>query len=253
MSSTIKKKYLLLFSCLLLVTANLFAAESYNLYIDTREGGEISERRINLLKQYLQQNQCNITNVITDNNSAAKPSNGLIFSPLHMPPTEAATQLASIAIINGEPLAASILVKSATGIKDIKNLQGVRISFLSKQSVTGYQLQQELLVQAGVIHSEDKITYTGTHSAAASLLLHGDVFAAAIATPLAKAWAKANNLILVITSKPIQAGGLWATKNMPKDDSENCIKAFTKLTKTNLQEKKLLSLFPAWLDSFHRL
>jgi len=159
-------------------------------------------------------------------------------------------KLSNIKIINNDKLSASVLVRGETGINSIKSLENVRIAFLSPNSITGYQLPSNIFQLANIIHSREKITFTQTNLAAVSLLLHKDVFAATIATPLAKKWAADNNLIIVVTSKEIEAGGLWVKKSLSAKTKENCSRAFTNLTKTGNINKKLIKLFPAWIDSF---
>jgi len=221
---------LLVGCCLLIVSKNSHGDQALSFHIDTSEGGDISTRRIESLKSYLQQNKCNVQHITTAKDAVENNKSHIIFSPLRTASDSNMKNLAELQLINDQPLAGSILVRSSTGIKNLQNLDGVHIAFLSKHSITGHQLQQQLFQQAGILHKEDKITLTQTHSAAAALLLHGDVFAAAIATPLAKKWAESNNLIIVSTSEAVTKGGLWAAQNLDDDSFNHCRKAFINLT-----------------------
>ena len=220
------------------------------LYIQTSEGGDPSPFRIEKLKEYLHLKQCVIEEISSGNAVADSSKADFIFSPLQPSLPNQFVKLANINVINDEKLSASILVRGSTGIKNITNLAGVRIAFLSPESSTGYQLQQSLFEAADIVHNKENITFAETNLAAISLLLHQDVFAAGIATPLAKKWAEGNGLIIVATSKEVDVGGFWVRKDISSEIIENCAKAMLQITKSGEQNQKLLRLFPAWVDSF---
>ena len=231
-----------------------FAAEQLSLYIETTEGGDISKRRIEKFKNYLQLNQCPIEEITYGNKLAITSTSDFLFRPLQPSLPEVKpdpfVKLANIKIINDEKLSASILVRGSTGITNITSLDGVHMAFLSANSITGYKLPRHIFKQQGIVHGKEKITFSQTNIAAVSLLLHKDIFAAAIATPLAKKWAKANDLNIVATSKEVKAGGLWVDQNVSNEIINNCAKAFSQLGKNEVKNKKLLMLFPAWLERF---
>ena len=243
--------------CLLFISIGLFvpantilANDSIHLYIDTSEGGTVSNFRLQSLKKYLRLKQCSIDEISYGNKIADGSKFEFIFTALQPSLPKQFVKIADLKIIHNEKLSGSIIVRGATGINNIANLAGVHIAFLSPESITGYQLQQNLFKAALINHSEDKITFTQTNLAAISLLLHKDVFAAAIATPLAKKWAETNDLIIVATSKEVKTGGLWVQQGVSSDIIDNCAKAFVQITKAEAGNQKLLRLFPAWLDSF---
>ena len=232
------------------LTNTALANEQLSLYIETTEGSEPSKRRADKLKKYFHLKQCPIQKISYGNQAAASTNSDFIFIPLQPPLPDRFVKLADINIVNGEKLSASIVVRKSTAIKDVSNLDGIYIAFLSPDSVTGYKLQQRIFKDAGVAHDEKKITYALRNVAAVALLLHKDVFAAAIATPLAKKWAKLNGLLIVATSEEVEAGGLWVNQSVSTELIENCSKAFGQLSKKGINNKYLMKFFPAWVESF---
>jgi len=242
--------FVVLFSLLLPLHPVFANEQALSLYVDSKEGGEISKRRLDKLKLYLQAHQCNVQQAEAGKNNPIEIKSDLIISPLQLSFSNKWQQLAGIRVINDEPLSGSILVRGSTGINNVSSLEGVRIAFLSSSSLTGYDLQQKIFKKSDIKHDKNNITFAHTNIAATSLLLHKDVFAAGIATPLANKWAPSNNLIIVATSDTIETGGIWANKGLSKQVMNHCISAFTKISSTGQKNKKLMRLFPAWLDSF---
>jgi hypothetical protein len=234
----------------LLLSLNILAQESLTLFINTSEGGEKTERRIADLKEYLHQQDCPITNIETQAVYSEPIKSDFIFSPLEYQFPKAYQQISKIKVINNAPLSSSILVRAATGIDDIKALSEVHIAFLSEQSVTGYQLAQELFNKAGVEHHLDKMVFTQTNIGAMSLLIHKDAFAAVVATPLADKWSKANGFKTVMVSQEVTPGGLWASDKIAEATLNNCQAAFEALTTKNRSQKNALKVFPGWVVGF---
>ncbi len=230
------------------------AADGLSFYINATEGGDISALRISHLKSYFKQQQCNIETIETGNQSAAASGFDIIFMPLKQKMSKSYKKILGLKVIDKQVLSGSILVRASTAIRDIKNLAGVRMAFLSPHSITGFGLQKTLFDSAGITLQKDRITYTQTNIGAMSLLLHRDVFAAAVATPLAKKWAKANKLNIVIESKSVETGGIWINNSIAKDYQTLCQQSFLDLFqhKRERKIKKLVRIFPAWIDSFNR-
>jgi len=241
---------------LLIIGGSLFfspmsmKADTTTLYVDGSEGGEQSYRRIDKLKTHLGNNQCLIHNISFGKSPDSASNADYVFLPLNKPMPDTFKKILRIKTTNGEALSGSILVKASTGITDLESLDGVLIGFLSPDSLTGYTLPQALFKQAGVVHKQEKITFTDTNFAAITLLLHQDVFASVIATPVAKGWARDNDLHIVASTKTVETGGIWARKNVSSEQITNCKKAFSEINRSEGKYKKLLSIFPYWLDGF---
>ncbi len=230
--------------------SNIIAGEQPGFYIDASEGGEQNSRRIEKFKSYLHDNQCLINNVMSGKEIAPTSSAGFVFSPLQHPMSKAFKKVLDIRTVDNIPLSGSIVVKASTGINDLASLDGVRMGFLSADSSVGYELPNALFKNAGVIHDQEKITFTDTNFAAITLLLHQDVFSSVIATPLAVGWAKTNGLHIVATTETVETGGIWVKKSVSKENVNLCIAALSKMTRKDRAYKKLLAVFPYWLEGF---
>ncbi len=230
--------------------SNIITAEQADFYIDASEGGEQNSRRIEKFKSYLHDNQCMIHNVMSKKEIAPTSSADFVFSPLQTPMSNEFKKVLNIRTVDNIPLSGSIVVKASTGIKDLTSLDGVRMGFLSADSSVGYQLPNAMFKNVGVIHDQDKITFTDTNFAAITLLLHQDVFSSVIATPLAVGWAKTNDLHIVAITETVETGGIWVKKSISKENVDRCIAALSKMTRKDRTYGKLLAVFPYWLDGF---
>jgi len=224
-------------------------------YIDGSEGGEQSARRIVQLKTYFADNNCVINNIILGKGPAPTADADLFFSPLKQTGPDQSRpaqfkKLLNIKTVDDIPLSSSVMVKASTGIKDLKSLDGVRMGFLSADSLIGYQMPKELFKAAGVTHDPAKITFTDTNFAAITLLMHQDIFSSVIATPVAVGWAKTNDLLIVASTEIVETGGIWAKSNIADEKLNSCTKALSQLNRSDRNLKKLLSIFPYWLDGF---
>lgn len=223
-----------------------------SLYINTQEGGDISDRRLSDLRNYFNKSRCNIQKVAAGDNSVAGAAADIVFMPLSQDAAIPFQKVFNLGVVGDQPLSASLLVRSSTGIRDITELADVRIAFLSPGSVTGFRLQEALLDDAGVTLQKDLVTFTHSHLGAMSLLLHKDVFAAGVATPLAKKWAKANDLAIVAESQSVVVGGLWMKSTIADEQRENCKRSLKNLfeNKRDRKVKSLTKIFPAWVAGF---
>ncbi|MCP4411105.1 MAG: phosphate/phosphite/phosphonate ABC transporter substrate-binding protein [Gammaproteobacteria bacterium] len=232
------------------MNSNILAGEQPDFYIDATEGGEQNSRRIEKFKSYLLDNQCLIHNVTSKKEIAHTSSTGFVFSPLQHPISNEFKKILDIRTVDNIPLSGSIVVKASTGINELTSLAGVRMGFLSAESSIGYHLPNVMFKNAGVVHDPDKITFTDTNFAAITLLLHQDVFSSVIATPLAVGWAKTNGLHIVATTENVETGGIWVKKSISKGNVDLCIAALSKMNRKDRTFRKLLAVFPYWLDGF---
>lgn len=223
-----------------------------SLYINTQEGGDISDRRLNDLRDYFNKSRCNIQKVTAGDKLVVASAADIVFMPLNQDVTTPFQKVFNLGVVGDQPLSGSLLVRSSTGIRDITDLADVRIAFISPGSVTGFHLQEALLDDAGVVLQKDLVTFTRSHLGAMSLLLHKDVFAAGVATPLANKWAKANDLTIVAESQSVVAGGLWMKSTIADEQREYCKTSFKTLfeNKSDRKIKSLAKIFPAWMAGF---
>lgn len=227
-----------------------YSDESLTMLIDSSEGGEISDKRKDQLKKFLKNNQCNVQTIGFDDEHQSNTKYDLIFKPIKKNPGSDYSRQLSIKVLDDTPLTASIMVRKSTAIESLGNLASIHIAFLSEKSELGYQLPIELFDQAGVTFTKHNITFTQSNLAAVSLLMHKDVFAAVIATPLARRWAITNDLSVVSKTRELVPGGIWFHENMSDQRAKLCSDAFMSLNQSDRRAKKLLSIFPGWIESF---
>ena len=241
---------------LALFTSVSYSDNQLSLYFDDTEGGQISSKRFIKLKKHLNKSGCSVNQVIRASElTSERVLADVIFIPLKASTTSTSfdsllyTEELKNSVVNSEPLTVSILVRGSTGISNLASLDGVKFAFVSPNSLLGYQIPNQLLRESGVKTSNNNITFTGTSLGSISLLLHKDVFATVIPTPLAISWAKANDLTVVAKTKAVEAGSVWFKKSMNKKHMKVCKKVFTQLHR-NKSNKRLAKLFPQWLNGF---
>ncbi len=247
----VKIKLILLFY-LLLLGLPAHSDNSLSLYINSAEGGEMSIRRIQSLKNYFKDNGCVIQEIFTAEDINKNIHTDFIFNPLADDYSDDYRQLSKIQVLNNEALSMSILVRASTGISDLKDLNNVRLALFSEKSITGYQIPQIMFNNAGIVFNPELITFTQTNIGAMALLLHKDVFTAVIATPLANKWLVSNDLKIVNTSEIIQTGGLWVKNRLLENKvtaqmAAHCQQAFSQLFEKPIENKSLIRLFPSWI------
>lgn len=242
---------LLLASCLL----NISYADSAPLdfQLDMSEGGRLTAKSISQFESYMTEQGCDLE-VNTQAKQGNENSPDLYFSALShiynnkgiQPPL---TKALSVATINNEPLTITILIKSSTNVDDISSLTGERLAIISHNSYLGGLHAKDLLSKFGASLDKQKIYETGNYFGAMSLLLHGDVFIAAIPGPLARQWKTYNKLSIITESEPLESGGMFIKPSVPQTIRSLCIAAFTSLKKEHRRDKKM-DIFPSWLGGF---
>jgi len=236
-------RILIIMACFM-ASSQAFAA--LTLGLDLTEGGRLSSTAISQFEKYMTQQACEIKvltkNVIeSDIYFSAQLNNPKRLLSYH--------SLMKANAIDNRPLTMSILIKSSTNLEDLSSVQGERLAIISHNSYLGGDLGKKLLTDAGIKLITDKIYETGDYFGAMSLLLHGDVFIAAIPGPLAKKWQIHNKLTIIAESEVLYLGELLFKPSIPEPMIERCIKAFSSLAKVDRRDKKM-SIFPAWLGGF---
>ncbi|GGK67579.1 phosphate/phosphite/phosphonate ABC transporter substrate-binding protein [Amphritea balenae] len=229
---------------LLLITSPVYA-EPLSLHIDVAEGGRLSDKNITALESFLEPEGCDIRVVRGQSGTDLK----FIVAPADKELVSAYESLAQPRTWQGQALTSSLLVKKSTAISSLEALQGQRIAFVSDDAYLGRKLAEAALNKSGVKVASDDIYITGGYQGSMTMLLHGDVFAAAIAGPLAKRWVKANDLSIIYTSADQAIGGLWIKKNLPSEVKRQCRSAFSKVQRESRRDAKM-RLFPLWLEGF---
>jgi len=229
----------------LVVSIQAFAAP-LSLSLDLTEGGRLSPKAISQFEQYMAQQECEIKvltkKTIESDVYFSAQLNSTQSLPSYIRRMKAFT-------IDNRPLTMSILVKSSTNLEDLSSVQGERLAIMSHDSYLGGVLSKKLLTDIGIKLIPAKVYETGNYFGAVSLLLHGDVFIAAIPGPLARKWQGHNKLSIIAESAAASLGELLFKPSLPESKIESCIKGFSTLTKINRRDKKM-KIFPSWLGGF---
>ncbi len=214
------------------------------------EGGSQASKARRSFEMYMAESGCKVK-VIFINKSikesdmyfSAKPSS--ISQDDH----KQYDRLVKIKTYNNIPLTSTVLIKSSTGISDLKSTRGERLSVVFKGSYLGWGEIQNLYSNAGIKLDERDVYEAGSYEGVIALLLHGDVFVAGLPGPLAKRWAIANNLTIIAESEEISVGDVWIRKQLTDDKKQACKKSLVSLQRTNRRDKRM-SIFPAWVEGF---
>ena len=221
-------------------------ADALSFGLDLSEGGRLTPKAVSQFETYMAQQDCELKIEATNKPDITK----LYFSPLISAVDLLNKQkILSISTLNSEPLTITILVKSSTGVDNLSSLQGKRLAIISHYSYIGGTTAKDILAQSGIKLEEKKVYETGNYFGAMSLLLHGDVFSAAIPGPLARQWKDHNKLSIVAESQGFSTGGLFIASDIDKSKKALCIAAFSSLKKKNRRDKRM-NIFPSWAAGF---
>lgn len=227
------------------------ASLAERLLILTNEGSESSKTRLTALKNYLGEKGCFLEQIETANQLPEPLLHSLVFFPLKPKAHPGYSPLAKLAVLNNQSLSTSILVRESTGVENLAQLADMHLGFLTKDSVLGYELPKHMLQKAGVeLKNDNKIVLSETNASAMVLLLHGDVFASVLATPLVDKWATVNGLKAIAQSEALEPGGVYIFSSENQQFRQACSNAFQNLNPNNPQHRSLFKLFPAWVDGF---
>ncbi len=237
--------FLAMLPTLSLATSEVTEPAPVTLEIDHKDGGKTGKRHLSNLLAALNEEGCKVVAHDTTSDTPAQ----LLFDsrPVNMVSNERPDYrlIARAKTLEGElSVRGAILVHASTGIEELTTLQGESISFVSTGSWSGYKLTSQLLEASGVTESRDNFFFVGNHVGALSMLLHSDVYVAAIAEPLAIRWADANDLSIVAVTDEVETSGWWINRNSSEEQIASCTQALSKLDRSRLKA------IPAWIDGF---
>lgn len=223
------------------------SARPLQMGLNLSEGGVLTIKAISKFEKYMSLQSCEIK-INTTKEEMNK--HDIYFVPLELPKVPLGfNQALSIRVMNNEPLTSAILIKSSTGISELSSVQSERLAIISHSSYVGAEVPKKMLLQSGIQLDKKKIYSTKSYIGALSLLLHGDVFIAAIPGPLARQWLTHNKLSIITESERFRVGGLLFNTAIPKKQKESCMTAFENLKKDNRRDRKM-NIFPEWLEGF---
>ncbi len=224
---------------------HLAAATPISVAIDHDDGGKTAKRHLRTMLRVLKESGCHVA---TGEEFGDTPAQ-LVFDSRPTPIGRAARPnyrlIARAKTLDGElSVRGSVLVHASTGISDLSSLQGQRVAFVGKGSWAGYRLPLQLLHDAGVVEERDTFFYVGNHVGTISMLMHSDVFVAVTAEPLARRWARPNDLSIVAVTDAVETGGWWLHNSVPDERAQVCAQAIGGL------ERPRHKALPAWIDGF---
>ena len=220
-------------------------AQAVTIAIDHSDGGKTNARHVSAFFDALANEGCSTK---LPDSSDVSPVELLFDSrPVSVARKEMPEYrlIAQARTLEGEVMVrGAVVVHAARGISNLESLRGEWISFVSKESWSGYRLPVKLLNKAGVKNSGNSFYFVGNHIGSISALLHKDVHVAVVAEPLAKRWADANSLSIVAVTEEVETGGWWMHRSVSKEQAWHCTQALSEL---NRARHKVL---PAWIDGF---
>lgn len=235
-----------------LLTSIGVCSEPLPFLLITGEGGAQSSKAKLSFEAHMAENDCSVkvsfvNNTVTGsvlNFSAKPPSNNLIDEDKNDYEI-----LVQIRTYKNYPLTSALLVKASTGISDLKSIEGERLSIVSTSSYLGWEVIQGLYHGASTEIDDKDIYEAGGYEGVIALLLHGDVFSAALPGPLARRWLTANRLTIVAESDELDIGEVLVKKELSEVQKQDCRKALISLERTTRRDKRM-SIFPAWVEGF---
>jgi hypothetical protein len=219
--------------------------------IRTGDGGQQKTRHIRKLKTLLTSKGCPAKVELIKNDTPTPSSTDLEFAPEPVSITKKRlTNFRLMAqartIENKTKIGGAVITKKATGIDDLALLTKKRFSFVSPFSHSGYLLQIKMLKDAGVTPDPEQVIFVGNHVGAASMLLHGDTFAATVAAPLARDWLTINKELSIVAQSPlVETGGWWINRRVSEKQALVCAKIISQIKGYKLK------LFPSWVGGFN--
>jgi hypothetical protein len=223
--------------------------------IDLTEGGRLTKKAITQFESYMKRQGCYLK-IEPQVKPTTKSASDFYFSALD--PTlnqdeqlflQDKDRVLTASTLNNEPLTITILIKSSTNIENLSSLKNERLAIISHSAHLGGRQAKRLLAESGVSLDIGKIYETGNYFGALSLLLHGDVFIAAIPGPLARHWKTYNKLSIIAESSAFNLGGVFSKPSLPQAIKSVCIQAFRSIKKEHRRDKKM-DVFPSWLARF---
>jgi len=216
----------------------------FNLYLDEFEGGKIKAHHQQTFIEYMANNNCQLT--ITD-----KANHAQIMLAMDNTKPKTFNPWLTASTYQDTPLSLSVVVKSSRGLDNLAQLTGERIAIVHSLAQMGFLNEIGDLNAQGLDLNSSDVFESGRYDGALALLLHGDVFAAVLPTPLAMQWQTKNKLSLLANSATQQRPYLAIHESitLARADAKQCEQAFLTLNE-NSKKAGLLSVFPLWVEGF---
>ncbi len=222
------------------------SADALTLGINTAEGGVYKSRYVRSLTQWLADRECPLTIQVAQTGV----SGDLVFDVRSRNPSD--VLLLAVTGLGADDLNSQWLVRKVAGPGGVASIEGERVALLSPASYIGHQVPLQQLQQHGIKLDALTVLQSDQYQGAAVLLLHGDVYAAAVPKVMAKGWLEANDLVVVSEQATDVSAGIWLQRTRVTDAAlEPCLNALSCLTRSGRRDLKM-RLFPEWVAGFGR-
>lgn len=231
--------------------SELSHAQPLTLAINTAEGGVAKPRYVKALEAWLADRSCRVA-VTTQVQQA---SGDLVFD-LREKQSNNASPLLFVADLSNDDLESLWLIKRVSVGGGVDSLKGERVALLSDSSLVGYQRPLKQLAALGVNIENLTILQSDQYQGVMTLLLHGDVFAAAVPRIFANTWMAPNDLAVLVTEPQLFGraslqAGIWLDEknSFGSQALTDCIQALSELKREGRRDLKM-RLFPEWVRGF---
>jgi len=214
------------------------------------DGGSQRERNLGRIAKILGEHGCPVNVTTLTPSQPTPPKTALEFS--HQTHEATSKRLPNFHLglfprtIDGKTkVGAALVLHKAVGITELAMLDGESIGFVSKDSPAGYLEMRKILEKAGVKEAPEKNSFGDNHVGTASLLLHKEIYAAVVATPMAEEWVEFNGLVIIARTAELESGGLWINNALDPVLAKKCSAALA-----GLKEGLPMRAFPQWIKRF---
>ncbi|MBV1921542.1 MAG: hypothetical protein KUG73_12765 [Pseudomonadales bacterium] len=235
-------------------------SEPLSFLIPQLEGAQHKPSYVLALTQWLEKKHCRVNinkhKLDSSKQSAHTPVPALLFNILPgrnitaLPVNPGYRIIAKGDVIDNAPLSLQWLSLSQQNLSQISSLKNERLALLPPPNPIGNYVALNTLRAANVAVDPNKLFYTTSYQGSVALLLHRNVRAAAVISPLANRWKLSNDLRSLIETPVEFVAVIMIKHHISKRKSTPCIQAFNQLKRKNRRDP-LMKLFPEWLTSFH--
>lgn len=224
--------------------------------IPSLEGAQHKPSYVLALTQWLGKKHCLVNINKHELESHPLPAPALLFNILPgrnitaLPVNPGYRIIAKGDVIDNAPLSLQWLSLSQQNLSQISSLKNERLALLPPPNPIGNYVALNTLRAANVAVDPNKLFYTTSYQGSVALLLHRNVRAAAVISPLANRWKHSNDLQSLIETPVEFVAVIMIKHHISERKSALCIQAFNQLKRKNRRDP-LMKLFPEWLTSFH--
>lgn len=232
------------FSCLYLIPVQIAGGDTALTLRFAHRPLDPPAAHVAALESWLLERSCPLRVLTADDGEPAD----MVFSVV---PTEDRPRLGFLAIAEPDVELRSVwLMRRTTAAVGLPGLAGEGVALLSQGSPLGHDMPRAMLRRVGLDDADYMIFIADNYQGAVTVLLHGDVMAAAVPSPLARRWAEANDLEVVAESDIAFVAGFVLRDGVML--STACRAALSTLQREGRRDQRM-KLFPEWVNRFRQV